>query len=175
MPTNVFETGSRKVIPAVLVYIEREDDVLMLYRNAKPGDYHAGKYNGLGGKLEADESPREAAAREVLEEAGIALDPSAFRSLGFLQFPNFKAHKSEDWIVFVLMARVTASVEAWSSGPEGDLKWVPKRDLLKLNVWEGDRYFLNYVAQGRPFAGTIWYNDQVVAKHSIEVLGIDTS
>src|SRR4051812_2814241 len=101
MPKNAFETGERKVIPAVLIYAWRGDEVLMIRRDSgRPGDYHAGKWNGLGGKLELDESPVEGARRELREEAGLDLPESAFRALGSIQFPNFKAHKKEDWVVF---------------------------------------------------------------------------
>ena len=44
-------------ILATLGYLLSPDRrrVLMVHRNARPGDHHLGKYNGLGGKLEADE------------------------------------------------------------------------------------------------------------------------
>src|SRR4051812_11431974 len=106
---NPFEAGTRKVIPAVLIYIRRADRVLMIHRNSVvPGyvDYHQGKWNGLGGKCEIDESPLDAALREVKEESGIVLNESQIKALGVLQFPNFKAHKNEDWIVFVFEAEL---------------------------------------------------------------------
>src|SRR4051794_1381265 len=99
---NPFESGVRKVIPAVLVYLQKGDQILMIHRNSKgpgPLDFHEGKWNGLGGKCELDESPLEAAVREVQEESGLELPESEFRSLGVVQFPNFKAHRNEDWIV----------------------------------------------------------------------------
>ena len=109
---NLFETGERKSIPAVLVYARLEDQVLMIHRNASATvtgceDHHAGRWNGLGGKCEANESALEAARREFLEEAGIDLESDTFNPLGVLQFPNFKAHKNEDWIVFVFSVEIT--------------------------------------------------------------------
>src|SRR5690242_5776646 len=95
-PPNAFEAGLRKVIPAVLVYIEREDHLLMIHRTFED-DFHFGKWNGLGGKMEADESPYEAAVREIREECGLELKESQLNALGVLQFPNFKPKKSEDW------------------------------------------------------------------------------
>lgn len=165
MSSNAFESGARKVIPAVLIYAERDGRYLMLHRTSgKPADYHAGKWNGLGGKCEADESPLEAARRELSEESGLDLGEDCFQPLGTLQFPNFKAHKNEDWLVFVFRARVPAGVEAWSQGPEGELTWVPGAEVLTLNLWEGDRHFIPYVLEGRPFVGTIWYSGQNAAR-----------
>ena len=44
--------------------------VLMVHRNARKDDEHLGKYNGLGGKLEADEDVMAGMIREIREEAG---------------------------------------------------------------------------------------------------------
>jgi 8-oxo-dGTP diphosphatase len=176
---NPFEAGARKVIPAVLVYVlDDAGRVLMLHRTASraPGatpDYHAGKWNGLGGKLELDESPLEAARREVREESGLELPESAFRVIGTLQFPNFKAHKGEDWLCFVLLAELPAGVapdQALERGPEGDLHWVPARDLTSLNLWPGDRHFIPYVQRREPFVGTIWYRGPEVVRHWVVAL-----
>lgn len=167
---NAFEAGTRKAIPAVLVYARHGDEVLMVHRNApdRPGDYHAGKWNGLGGKLELDESPLEAARRELREESGLDVSESAFRSLGVLTFPNFKAHKSEDWICFVYECRVSDFQRSQPvSGPEGELHWVRASELGGLNLWAGDRQFIGHVAAGRPFVGTIWYQGESVLRADV--------
>ena len=175
---NAFETGVRKVIPAVLVYIKADGCVLMIHRNARgaAADYHADKWNGLGGKCEPDESPLEAAVREIREEAGIELAREKFRALGVLQFPNFKAHKSEDWIatVFVVHAPEARAriCEGYSSpeNPEGTLHWVPERDLLSLNLWAGDREFIPLVQAEKPFIGTVWYQGEKVLRSWMQEL-----
>jgi len=156
---NVFETGERKVIPAVLVYLRSGDEVLMLHRSDRPDDIHSGKWNGLGGKCEAGESPREAASREILEEAGLLLAPERYQLTGVLQFPNFKAHKKEDWLCWVLCAELSAAEKAqlWGAGPEGKLHWVSWDQVSGLNLWPGDRQFLPLVRLKQPFSGTFWY------------------
>jgi len=167
---NDFETGRRKAIPAVLVYPRCGGDWLMIHRSGKKkGDVHEGKWNGLGGKCEADESPLETARREVLEEAGLDLPPTAFRALGVLQFPNFKPAKSEDWIVFVFTAEVPTKELAFDC-PEGELHWVTKSAVLSLPLWAGDQHFLPLVLAGRSFMGTFWYQDGQVARHWLEAL-----
>lgn len=173
---NAFESGQRKVIPAVLVYPRCGDDFLMLHRNSpdRPTDEHAGKWNGLGGKFELDESPVEAAIREVREESGLHLASKNFLHLGHLVFPNFKAHKSEDWHCFVFEARISpqlrSSLSSLHSGPEGDLHWVGSRQIMDLPLWPGDRYFLPKVIQREPFFGTIWYRGQSVDRWEIHSL-----
>ncbi|MGO4778190.1 NUDIX domain-containing protein, partial [Lysobacter sp. 2RAB21] len=60
-------------IVATLGYVISPDgrQVLMVHRNARPDDHQLGKYNGLGGKLEADEDVVAGMRREIFEEAGI--------------------------------------------------------------------------------------------------------
>ena len=119
----------------------------------------------MGGKLEADESPLEAAVRELQEESGLALCPSAFIPIGTLSFPNFKPHKSEDWMVTVFEARVTeAERHQPLVGPEGSLHWVNASEVLGLPTWPGDREFLPRVLAREPFCGTIWYRGREVER-----------
>ena len=171
---NAFESGARKSIPAVLIYARQGGRVLMIHRNAegRPGDYHAGKWNGLGGKCEPDESPLETARREFREEAGVDLLEIRFHALGTLTFPNFKAHKSEDWVVFVFEAEVTDAEAAriTPQSDEGELHWVPEADLLALSLWPGDRHFIPHVMARKPFMGTIWYTGQEVSKHWVQTI-----
>lgn len=180
---SAFETGERRAIPAVLIYARANQDgrILMIHRNAGlaagreagDADFHSGKWNGLGGKQEADESPLEGARREFQEEAGLKLDERRFRVLGFLQFPNFKPQKREDWLVTVLTAELDereAAAVARSSA-EGDLHWKAPEEFARLNFWPGDRYFLPFVLERRPFSGTIWYRDGAVARHWVAAMG----
>ena len=179
---NAFEQGTRRVIPAVIVYGYRsgEDEkkeYLMLHRDSKtvPGqvpDYHSGKWNGLGGKLEADESPQEAAKREFFEESGIELPEPDFRHLGVLQFPNFKAHKSEDWVCWIFLVQVPMGFEPLKRVTEGSLHWIKADQMLTLNLWPGDVLFLPLVLKNRPFFGSIWYEGGTVLRHSVLEMGI---
>jgi 8-oxo-dGTP diphosphatase len=124
---NPYENGSRSVIPAVLVYLRMGDQILMLHKNK--GDLrqnaHFSKWNGLGGKLEAGESPEEAAIREVFEESGVSLKPSHLCALGTLYFPAFKTPprslRPEDWSVWVYSARLTPGTSVQTESPEGTL------------------------------------------------------
>ena len=134
----------------------------MLHRVARdggerPGDVHSGKWNGLGGKLEPGESPEQAGAREVLEEAGMALKPDVFKTRGVLQFPYFKP--GQDWLVWVLVATTESSELSASWGPEGRLEWVAVDEVLDLPLWEGDRQFLPPILRGETVFGTFWYRD----------------
>jgi len=166
-PANPFESGARKAIPAVLVYARFERRVLMVHRNGRPGDYHSGKWNGLGGKLEPGESPRQAAHREFREETGVEVPE------GSLTFPNFKPHKNEDWLVYVFVADLPAECAhaIGTRNAEGELHWVPADELARLNLWPGDRHFIGFVERDEPFMGTIWYEGERVINRWVQCLG----
>ena len=146
-------------IVATLGYVLSPDRrrVLMIHRNARPGDHHLGKYNGLGGKLEADEDVVAGMRREILEEAGITCDELALR--GTISWPGFGKH-GEDWLGFVFVVTRHGG-EPFASNPEGTLEWVEVDRLLELPLWEGDRHFLPLVFDDEPraFHGVMPYRD----------------
>lgn len=134
-------------------------EVLLLWRNTRPGDHHLGKYVGLGGKLERDESVTAGMRRELLEEAGITATRMSLR--GTLSWPGF-GQNGEDWLGFIFL------IEAFEGTPpaanaEGTLSWQPLARLLggELPLWEGDRLFLPLVFDDEPrvFHGVMPYRD----------------
>lgn len=74
--------------------------VLLIHRNSRGDDYHAGKYNGLGGKLEADEDVVAGMRREIREEAG--LDAVNVTLRGTISWPGFGSG-GEDWFGFLFL------------------------------------------------------------------------
>ena len=137
-------------IVATLGYILSEDRqrVLLVHRNARPGDEHLGKYNGLGGKLEPDEDVVAGMRREIMEEAGIECTELSLR--GTVSWPGF-GKNGEDWLGFVfLITRFEGT--PFTSNPEGTLEWIPLSDIYELPMWEGDRHFLPLVFDDNPLA-----------------------
>lgn len=146
-------------IIGTLGYILSPDrtQVLMVHRNARADDEHLGKYNGLGGKLEADEDVMAGMVREIREEAGI--ECTAMELRGTVSWPGFGKH-GEDWLGFVFLITAFEGTP-FSENPEGPLEWVPMSKLDTLPMWEGDRHFLPLVFDGdaRPFHGVMPYKD----------------
>ena len=146
-------------ILATLGYVLSPDGrrVLMLHRNRRADDLHFGKYNGLGGKLDAGEDVVAGMRREIREEAGLQCVTLQLR--GTVSWPGFGKH-GEDWFGFVFR------IDRWQGEPmlenaEGTLSWVPLATVLDLPLWEGDRRFLPLVfddAIGQ-FHGVMPYRD----------------
>lgn len=137
-------------IVATLGYVLSPDrkQVLMIHRNARPGDHHLGKYNGLGGKIERDEDVVAGMRREILEEAGIGCEALTLR--GTISWPGFGKH-GEDWLGFIFLV-TRYSGEPLTHNHEGTLEWVPLARLGELPMWEGDRNFLPLVFDDDPRA-----------------------
>ncbi len=144
-------------IVATLGYILSEDRerVLMIHRNAREDDQHLGKYNGLGGKLDAQEDVLTGMRREIREEAGIECVELTLR--GTINWPGF-GKAGEDWLGFLFLVTRYEGVP-FTRNPEGTLEWIARKDLLDLPMWEGDRHFLPLVfdADPRPFHGVMPY------------------
>jgi 8-oxo-dGTP diphosphatase len=148
-------------ILATLGYVLSPDGarVLLIHRNARAGDQHYGKYNGLGGKLEPEEDVVAGMRRELLEEALIEADELQLR--GTLIWPGF-GKDGEEWFAFIF------TITRWRGSPpatnhEGRLEWVPLARLLtlELNLWPGDPHFLPLVFgdPSRQFHGVMPYRD----------------
>jgi 8-oxo-dGTP diphosphatase len=131
--------------------------VLLVHRNRRPDDPHFGKFNGLGGKLEAGEDVVACLRREVREESGLECEELVLR--GTVSWPGFGKH-GEDWFGFIF--RVDRfSGEPWPENADGPLVWVEIERLPELNLWEGDRYFLPLVFErtAKQFHGVMPYRD----------------
>lgn len=134
-------------------YVKNDEKTLMIHRIKKQMDTHYGKWIGLGGKFELGETPEECAIREVKEESGLDVRDPQLK--GLLTFPNFDGR--DDWYVFVFIMREFTG--CLIDSPEGELKWIADKELLDLNLWEGDRVFLPWLNEGRFFSAKFNYKD----------------
>lgn len=145
------------------------DRVLLVRRTARLGDDQYGKVNGLGGKLEADESVTAGIRREIDEEVG--LDLIEVRLRGTITWTNF-GPKREEWLGFIFLATQWQG-EPPAANVEGTLEWVARSRLLAacsddeaeraaaaLPLWAGDRWFIPLVFDDDPraFHGTMPYD-----------------
>lgn len=158
-------TNDKKIL-STLVYVCKGDNVLMMHRVKKSGDIHKDKYNGLGGKLEAGESPLDCAKREVYEEG--AIKPKKIYFCGHLFFPEFDDQK-RDWQVF-LYRMEDFEEDIKTENHEGTLRWFSKSEVFNLNIWEGDKIFLKYVFSNKIIDGTFTYKNRQLINYQIQEL-----
>jgi 8-oxo-dGTP diphosphatase len=146
---------------ATLCYVRQGGRTLMIHRVGRPDDVHLGKWNGLGGKFEAGESPEQCVTREVLEEAGLQIQQPRYH--GLLLFAGFKG---EDWYVWVFSADQFTG-ELANSSVEGHLQWIPDEELTSLNLWPSDLIFLPWLKTGKVFSARFQYADSEMLGHEV--------
>ncbi len=117
------------------IYLIDHDRWLMMYRNRKKNDINAGKWIGIGGKQEKDETVAECALRETFEETGLRIDKLDFRGIVYFAYED---HESETIYVYSSEQFHGTMHETG----EGTLAWIKQDEILDLDLWEGDRVFL---------------------------------
>lgn len=138
------------MILSTLCYIEKDGKYLMLHRTKKKKDINKDKWLGIGGKFEEGESPEECLVREVKEETGLTLTAYKLRCIVTYVSTNWE---TEYMYVFTSNDFTGELIEC----NEGDLQWIPKDKITKLNTWEGDKIFVEKIQKGNPFF-TIKFN-----------------
>ena len=123
-----------------LCYISRRDEndeewILLLYRNRKANDQNEGKWIGVGGKFQTNESPDECMIREVLEETGLGILHYQYRGI-----VTFVSNQYETEYMHIFTADEFEGT--LQDCKEGTLHWVRKSEVLSKPTWEGDRVFL---------------------------------
>lgn len=127
-----------------LCYIEQDNKYLMLHRIKKENDLNHDKWIGVGGKFEPDETPEECLLREVKEETGLTL--LKYRMRGILTFI------SNEWETeYIHLYTATEFEGTLTDCDEGELVWVSKNEIENLHLWEGDKLFLQPLAESEEF------------------------
>ena len=184
MRGRCFASDDLEMIDSTLCYIEKDGKYLMLLRNKKKVDCNKGKWIGVGGKREPLETVPECLLREVREETGLRLKSWTARAIIAFNSDEWEHERmflftADDFEVVsgkgvseedaergrrVLRALATGEVR---SGADGDLKCIPKDEIMDLNLWEGDRLFMRMVAEDEPFffMRLEYHGDDLVESH----------
>lgn len=127
---------------STLCYLEQNGRYLMMHRVRKKNDINKGKWIGVGGKFEKNESPEECMLREVKEETGYTL--KSFRFRGIVTFVSDEAETE-----YMFLFTSSSFTGDYVPCEEGDLEWVEKESILDLELWEGDRIFLRLLMENK--------------------------
>ena len=124
-----------------LAFIKKNDEILMLNRNKSPW---MGSWNGVGGKIQPNETPLEGIIREVLEETNIDVSTLKIEHKGILTWENFDAIGSG---LYIFLIDVDSKLDYLTpiQTDEGILDWKKIEwinDFNNKGVAENIPYFL---------------------------------
>lgn len=145
-----------------LCYIEQDEKYLMLHRVKKENDLNHDKWIGVGGKLEDGETPEECLLREVQEETGYTL--TQYRLRGIITF------LSDEWESETMyLYTATGFTGTQCTCDEGNLVWVPKKEIESLKLWEGDKIFFRFLEEDKGvFSLKLRYEGDTLVEQKME-------
>ena len=126
-----------------------------MYKNRKERLYD------ILNKFEEGESPEECIIREVMEETGLKLNSYKLRTIVTYVSTSWE---TEYMYVFTSSDFTGELIEC----NEGDLQWIDKKDVTKLNTWEGDKIFLEKIQNdNRFFTVKFEYDGEKLIKYNL--------
>lgn len=131
------------LLQCTLVFVfDLENRILLAM---KKRGFGAGKWNGAGGKIDAEETVTEAAVRELHEETGVAISPESLEPRGILHYHFLqKPEWDRDVHVFVSHGYKGGFQETEEMRPE----WFDIDAIPFDAMWNNDRYWLPRVIEG---------------------------
>ncbi len=144
-----------QVIPRTLIFITKEDQVLLL-KGAPTKRLWPNRYNGIGGHVERGEDVLSAARRELQEEAGLAVERVWL--CGTLMVDT-----GENIGIGIYIFKGEYAGGELKPSEEGTLEWVALDDVPRLPAVEDLFVMLRKVMQWRPdqpaFSARSYYDE----------------
>ena len=149
-------------IPSTLLFLTQNDQILLAMKKEGHG---TGLYNGVGGKIEADETVEQALIRECVEEIGVT--PIKYYKVAENNFswPNEKG-KQAGFFTHIYIC------EQWRDNPhetkEMAPQWFKTSDIPYDNMWQVDRFWLPQVLAGHKVKGVFTFDkDFAILSHKV--------
>ena len=115
-----------------------------MHRTKKKNDINKDKWLGIGGKFEEGESPEECMIREVKEETGLMLKNYQLRCI--------VTYVSTTWETEYMYVFTSNEFEGnLIPCDEGDLQWIDKDKITKLNTWELYKKYIEKIQNDNSF------------------------
>lgn len=142
-----------KYLETTLCLLRKEDEILLALKKRGFGE---GKYNGVGGKLEGEETPEDALIREVEEEIGVVL--TKYEKVGFVEFDEFYKGERQN-LVFHLYFGYEWNGEIRET-EEMKPEWFNVKDIPYDKMFPDDTYWLPLVIDGKKIKGYFKFDEE---------------
>ena len=125
--------GKHLAVPRTLIFVTSANPVtgaeeVLLLQGAATKRLWAGKFNGIGGHVEADEDVHAAAVRELREETGLAVDALTLRGVVHIDTGRDERGPRPGVMMFVFTGRAPA--RDVHETPEGAPAWIPMEKIV---------------------------------------------
>lgn len=127
------------------------DEVLLGF---KKRGFGVGKLAGIGGRVEAGETIRDAACRELHEEINITASVSDLQAMGAITF-RFPHRRAWEQVVYVFL--LTHWIGEPSESDEMRPVWFPIDALPFEQMWDDSHYWLPHIIANQPVTAQITY------------------
>lgn len=145
-----------KPIKATLVYLLENDKILLGFKKTGVGQ---GNYVGIGGKIEAGETPLQAAIREVEEEICVkAVDPVLVGEADFV-FPE-----KPSWSHYVYVYTATKWHGTIQETEAIKPQWFKQTELPLKDMWDDAQFWLPAVLNGHKLKGEFVFGEDELVK-----------
>lgn len=150
-------------IRRVLLFLVRDGQILLAMKKRGFGE---GKWNGVGGKIEAGESLEQALVRETQEEIGVT--PTNYWPVAELDFVQ-DAETDEPWHMYVY----AYICDQWEDDPTESEEMAPAwYDIYSIpyaKMWDDDEHWLPIVLDGHKVTGRFSFdiNDRMIS-HQVD-------
>jgi ADP-ribose pyrophosphatase YjhB (NUDIX family) len=139
-------------IRRTLLFFVKDNQILLAM---KKRGFGAGKWNGVGGKIEADETIEQALVRESIEE--VSMKPLSWVKVAELDFVQDATTDPWHMYVHAYIAR------EWEGEPveseEMKPQWYSLNDIPYSNMWDDDQYWLPRVLAGEKVEGNFVFDE----------------
>jgi len=158
----------RKATLCLLIRENQRDKEILLAM--KKRGFGAGKWNGIGGKLDpkkGDTNVIDVAVRETEEEIGVKVKDLEKVAVLSFYFPSIAKEKGWNQEVHVFL------VKNWEGEPteteEMAPKWFKESEIPFKKMWSDDELWLPYVLRGKKLKGDFIFRDEeTIEKHNIK-------
>lgn len=148
---------------ATLLFLVQDDQVLLAM---KKRGFGAGRWNGVGGKVNDGESIEEATIRETQEEIGVQV--LHIEKYADLTFKNEEV-EGQNMHVHVFVCR------DWEGQPEESEEMAPEwfyMDMIPYDkMWSDDQYWLPEVLAGHGVSAEFTFDaDDQIIRHTLDIV-----